>query len=50
MQTAVTLLCCRLLVTNWTKNTAVRFIHPDYPYLAAYDGLADEDVVADGNK
>ena len=43
--------CCVVLETHWTKkNTAVRFIHPDYPYLAAYDGLVDEDVVADGNK
>ena len=28
----------------------MRFIHPDYPFLAANDGLVDEDVVADGNK
>ena len=28
----------------------MRFIHTDYTYLAAYDGLVDEDVVADGNK
>ena len=42
--------CCVVLVTNKTTNTAVRFIHPDNPCLAAYDGLVDEGVMADGNK